>query len=129
LSRTYFLNGTRALQSRILNKQTIPEKIPSLFAFLASVSRMRRADFVCTFMQTLRAKMKMKYIPGPSGDNNSCESNRAAEESIYGKNDLTVAHRRRSPTEMMFDTERCAGRQGFMSAPGETGQLLFSGLS
>jgi hypothetical protein len=122
-------DGARAFQSRTFNKQTIPEKIPSLFAFLARVSRMKHADFVCTFMQKLRAKMKIKNIPGSSGDNNSRKSNRVAEESINGANESTAAYRRRSQAEMIFDTERCAGRQDFMSAPGETGQLLFSGLS
>jgi hypothetical protein len=80
-------------------------------------------------MQKLRAKMKIKNIPGSSGDNNSRKSNRVAEESINGANESTAAYRRRSQAEMIFDTERCAGRQDFMSAPGETGQLLFSGLS
>jgi hypothetical protein len=64
LSRTVLQDGARALQSRTLNKQMIFEKIPSLFAFLASVSRMRRAVLICRFMQTLRRKMKVKNIPG-----------------------------------------------------------------
>jgi hypothetical protein len=57
-------DGARALQSRTLNKQMIYEKIPSLFAFLASVPRMKRAVVLCLFMQALRSKNEMKNIPG-----------------------------------------------------------------
>jgi hypothetical protein len=71
----------RALQSRTLDKQTISEKIPSLFAFLASASRMKRAALICRFMQTSLTKMKMKNIPRASRDSNERKSNHAAEES------------------------------------------------
>jgi hypothetical protein len=67
LSRTDLRDGARALQSHALNKQMISEKIPSLFAFLARVPRMRHTVFVCRFMQMLRTKMKMKIFPGYLG--------------------------------------------------------------
>jgi hypothetical protein len=79
LSRADFPDGTRALQSRILNKQILSEKIPSLFAFLARVSRMMRAIFVCRFVQTSPEKIKIKNIPGVFTDNKQRESNHSAE--------------------------------------------------
>jgi len=53
------------------------EKIPSLFAFLASVSRMKCAVLFCRFMQTLRRKMKIKNIPGAHSGANSRKSKHA----------------------------------------------------
>jgi hypothetical protein len=78
-------DGARAFQSRTFNKQTISEKIPSLFAFLARVPRMRHTVFVCRFMQMLRTKMKMKNIPGVSRSNIYRKSNHAVEESMLAQ--------------------------------------------
>jgi hypothetical protein len=73
------LDRRRALQSRTLNKQTISEKIPSLFAFLASALCMKSAVLTCGFIQTSCEKMKMKNIPGASRSDKQRESFHAAE--------------------------------------------------
>jgi hypothetical protein len=83
LSHADFRDGARALQSRIPNKQTISEKIPSLFAFLARVSRMMRAIIGRKILQISPEKMEMKNIPGAFTDNKQRESNQSAEVLRY----------------------------------------------
>jgi len=79
LSHADFRDGARALQSRIPNKQTISGKIPSLFAFLARVSRMMRALIGRKILQISPEKMEMKNIPGAFGSSKQRESNQSAE--------------------------------------------------
>jgi hypothetical protein len=77
LSHADFRDGARALQSRIPDKQTISEKIPSLFAFLARVSRMMRAIIGRKILQISPEKMEMKNIPGAFGSSKQCKSNQS----------------------------------------------------
>jgi len=58
------------------------EKIPSLFAFLVSSPRMKRAVLICIFMQNIARKTNLKNIPGIFGGNQRHEANRIAK--IFG---------------------------------------------
>jgi hypothetical protein len=137
LRRADFDDGMRALKSHTLNKHSSSGKIPSLFAFLASASRMKRAVFVCRNMQASRAKFKMKNIPGASVDENGRKSNRAVDESGQGAKRIARratgggrGHECHSIEDrLQTDKSFAPPPASLVLAPDETRKLSFIGLS